>query len=112
MDMTESELYGAKAKKAGELTDQRKNNIMRDQNTMLDMLNSNNRDVLGMLNQSEKETNDEMAKYETEQADLFKDYDSNRMNQVRGQLLQSLAARGIDISKLAPEQLIALSGDV
>ena len=112
MDMTESELYGAKAKKAGELTDQMKNNIMRDQNTMLDMLNSNNRDVLGMLNQSEKETNDEMAKYETEQADLFKDYDSNRMNQVRGQLLQSLAARGIDISKLAPEQLIALSGDV
>lgn len=112
MDMTESELYGAKAKKAGELTDQMKNNIMKDQNTMLDMLNSNNRDVLGMLDQSEKETNDEMAKYEAEQADLFKDYDSNRMNQVRGQLLQSLASRGIDISKLAPEQLIALSGDV
>lgn len=34
------------------------------------------------------------------------------MNQVRAQLIQSLAARGIDISTVPPEQLIALSGEV
>jgi hypothetical protein len=39
-------------------------------------------------------------------------YESNRMNQVRGQLIQSLAARGIDISNVPPEQLIALSGEI
>lgn len=39
-------------------------------------------------------------------------YESNRMNQVLGQLIQRLASRGIDVSNVPPEQLIALSGEV
>ena len=39
-------------------------------------------------------------------------FENQRFNQVRSQLIQSLAARGIDVSTVPPEQLIALSGEV
>jgi len=46
-----------------------------------------------------------------EQERLAADTESNRLNQVRGNIMQVLAARGVDISKLAPEQIVALSGE-
>lgn len=39
-------------------------------------------------------------------------FESNRMNQVRSQIIQSLSSRWIDISTIPPEQLIALSWEV
>jgi hypothetical protein len=53
----------------------------------------------------------EQDKYTGEQEDTAKKFEENRLNQVRGDIMQSLAARGVDISKLAPEQITALSGE-
>ena len=46
-----------------------------------------------------------------EQEKLAADTETNRLNQVRGNIMQVLAARGVDISKLSPEQIVALSGE-
>jgi hypothetical protein len=46
-----------------------------------------------------------------EQEALARDTETNRLNQVRGNIMQVLAARGVDISKLSPEQIVALSGE-
>lgn len=46
-----------------------------------------------------------------EQEKLATDTESNRLNQVRGNIMQVLASRGVDISKLSPEQIVALSGE-
>ena len=53
----------------------------------------------------------EQAKYEWEQTETATKTEENRLNQVRGDIMQSLAARWVDISKLAPEQMVALSGE-
>jgi len=53
----------------------------------------------------------EQTKYEWEQTETAAKTEENRLNQVRGDIMQSLAARWVDISKLAPEQMIALSGE-
>ncbi len=45
----------------------------------------------------------------SEQEKLAADTEANRLNQVRGNIMQVLAARGVDISKLSPEQIVALS---
>ena len=60
----------------------------------------------------EEQENRYFSDYEAEQNKLFSEWESTQLNQVRSQIYQALAARGIDISKLPPEQLIALSGEV
>ena len=59
-----------------------------------------------------------ISQYESErdafisgQEKLAKDTESNRLNHVRGNIMQVLAQRGVDISKLSPEQIVALSGE-
>lgn len=54
----------------------------------------------------------EVSTYEKDQNDLMQQYEGNRLNQVRGQLMSALAARWVDISKLTPEQILQLAGDV
>lgn len=61
---------------------------------------------------TEEQENKYFNDYEAEQNKLFSEWESTQLNQVRSQIYQALAARGIDISKLPPEQLIALSGEV
>lgn len=61
---------------------------------------------------TEYQENKYFSDYEAEQNKLFSEWESTQLNQVRSQIYQALAARGIDISKLPPEQLIALSGEV
>ncbi len=39
-------------------------------------------------------------------------YEGTRLNQVRGQIIQWLQSRGVNVQNLTPEQLIQLSGDV
>lgn len=57
------------------------------------------------------ELNTEQTKYEWEQNETAAKTEETRLNQVRGDIMQSLASRWVDISKLAPEQLVALSGE-
>ena len=63
---------------------------------------------------SEETTAEESAfnTFQTTQNDLLKGYEGNRLNQVQGDLRRALLARGVDISKIPPEQLIALSGTI
>jgi len=58
------------------------------------------------------ENQNALAKFETEQNNLVKDFEWNRLNQVQGDLRRILLERGVDVSKVTPEQLIALSGQV
>lgn len=47
----------------------------------------------------------------SEQEALAKNAEDNRLNQLRGNIMTRLAQRGVDISKLSPEQITALSGE-
>lgn len=40
------------------------------------------------------------------------EFETNRLNQVKGAIIQKLAAKGINIANIPPEQLLALSGEV
>lgn len=62
--------------------------------------------------EQEDTTNNALATFEADQKNLLKEYEGNRLNQVQGDLRQVLISRGVDISKVTPEQLIALSGTV
>ena len=53
-----------------------------------------------------------LSTFEGEQDKLLKGYESNRLNQVQWDLRRILLERGVDVSKVTPEQLIALSGTV
>lgn len=57
------------------------------------------------------QTESERDTFISEQEKLASDTESNRLNQVRGNIMQVLAQRGVDISKLSPEQIVALSGE-
>lgn len=60
----------------------------------------------------DQQENDYFNQFQDEQNKLMAEWEGSRLNNVRSQIYQSLAARGIDISKVPPEQLIALSGQV
>jgi len=47
----------------------------------------------------------------SEQETLAKNAEDNRLNQLRGNIMTRLAQRGVDISRLSPEQITALSGE-
>ena len=48
----------------------------------------------------------------TELNNSANEFETNRLNQVRGAILQKLAARGINIANIPADQLLALSGEV
>lgn len=50
--------------------------------------------------------------YETQKNTLLWEYSSARLRKVQSQMRQLLTSRGIDITKIPPEQLIQLSGEV
>ncbi len=53
-----------------------------------------------------------LTTFENDQNALVSQYEGNRLNQVQWDLRRLLLERGVDISKVTPEQLIALSGSV
>ncbi len=53
-----------------------------------------------------------LTTFENDQNALVSQYEGNRLNQVQGDLRRVLLERGVDVSKVTPEQLIALSGSV
>lgn len=55
---------------------------------------------------------DEQNKFEAKQNELLSGYESNRLNQVQWDIRRALLSRGVDISKIPQEQLIALSGEI
>lgn len=67
--------------------------------------------ILNDIDPAISQTESERDAFIAEQEKLAADTEANRLNQVRGNIMQVLAARGVDISKLAPEQIVALSGE-
>lgn len=57
------------------------------------------------------ETTSERDKTIAEQEQMAQSAESNRLNQLRGNIMSRLAQRGVDISRLSPEQITALSGE-
>lgn len=53
-----------------------------------------------------------LTQFENDQNNLVSQYEGNRLNQVQWDLRRVLLERGVDVSKVTPEQLIALSGSV
>lgn len=83
-----------------------------DESTLLATKAKNKETLDKYFADTEEQENRYFSDYEAEQNKLFSEWESTQLNQVRSQIYQALAARGIDISKLPPEQLIALSGEV
>ena len=83
-----------------------------DESTLLATKAKNKETLDKYFADTEEQENRYFNDYEAEQNKLFSEWESTQLNQVRSQIYQALAARGIDISKLPPEQLIALSGEV
>lgn len=69
-------------------------------------------DLIAEYDSQSTQMKNEADAYEKDQNDLMQQYEGNRLNQVRGQLMSALASRGVDISKLTPEQILQLSWDV
>lgn len=69
-------------------------------------------DLVTEFDKNITDLDNEVGAYERDQNELMQQYEGNRLNQVRGQLMSALAARGVDISKLTPEQILQLAGDV
>lgn len=69
-------------------------------------------DLVTEFDKNITDLDNEVWTYERDQNELIKQYEGNRLNQVRWQLMSALAARGVDISKLTPEQILQLAGDV
>ena len=59
-----------------------------------------------------EENQNALVKFETEQNNLLKDFEGGRLNQVQWDLRRLLLEKWVDVSKITPEQLIALSGQV
>jgi hypothetical protein len=86
--------------------------ITQDENTLLATKQKNKEVTDKYFSDIEAQENDYFNQYEAEQNKLLSEGEGTQLNQVRSQIYQALAARGVDISKMPPEQLIALSGDI
>lgn len=93
------------AKKTRETLEKQKEEMTAAEKKSLDETIFNDIDPAISQTESERDT------FIAEQEKLAADTESNRLNQVRGNIMQVLAARGVDISKLSPEQIVALSGE-
>lgn len=85
-----------------------KTNLDKLKTSQSDILNQN----LSTLGSQETGIIAERDKSIDELNTLIQGYESNRLNQVRGGIMQALAQRGVNISQLSPESLIQLSGDI
>lgn len=95
-----------------DLTDTIKTQAEQDAAEQIRVANENKRLANDFATEQEQTYNGALATFEADQKNLLKEYEGNRLNQVQGDLRQVLISRGVDISKVTPEQLIALSGTV
>lgn len=95
-----------------DLTDTIKTQAEQDAAEQIRVADENKRLANDFAAEQEQTYNGALATFEADQKNLLKEYEGNRLNQVQGDLRQVLISRGVDISKVTPEQLIALSGTV
>ena len=95
-----------------DLTDTIKTQAEQDAAEQRRVADKNKRLANDFATEQEQTYNGALATFESDQKNLLKEYEGNRLNQVQGDLRQVLISRGVDISKVTPEQLIALSGTV
>ena len=95
-----------------DLTDTIKTQAEQDAAEQIRVADKNKRLANDFATEQEQTYNGALATFESDQKNLLKEYEGNRLNQVQGDLRQVLISRGVDISKVTPEQLIALSGTV
>ena len=95
-----------------DLTDTIKTQAEQDAAEQIRVADENKRLANDFATEQEQTYNGALATFESDQKNLLKEYEGNRLNQVQGDLRQVLISRGVDISKVTPEQLIALSGTV
>lgn len=86
--------------------------INKDEETLLATKAKNKEIADKYFSDIEAQEQSYFAEYEAEQNRLLAEGEGTQLNQVRSQIYQALAARGIDISRIPPEQLIALSGEI
>ena len=86
--------------------------INKDEETLLATKAKNKEIADKYFSDIESQEQSYFAEYEAEQNRLLAEGEGTQLNQVRSQIYQALAARGIDISRIPPEQLIALSGEI
>lgn len=92
------------ARKQQELLDQQRADQLAADKSVMDANDAR-------YNQEEGDTTAERDKTITEQEALAQTSESNRFNQLRWNIMSRLAQRGVDISRLSPEQITALSGE-
>lgn len=100
-----------KARLLKESTEKAKADAVEAQKAAIEAKRLENEALLAQEDTSIAELNTEQTKYTAEEETTAKWFEENRLNQVRGDIMQSLVARWVDISKLAPEQITALSGE-
>ena len=83
-----------------------------DKKAQLDAAEENKRLAEEYNNSMISDHQNALTTFENDQNALVSQYEGNRLNQVQGDLRRVLLERGVDISKVTPEQLIALSGSV
>jgi len=83
-----------------------------DKKAQLDAAEENKRLAEEYNNSMISEHQNALTTFENDQNALVSQYEGNRLNQVQGDLRRVLLERGVDVSKVTPEQLIALSGSV
>jgi len=83
-----------------------------DKKAQLDAAEENKRLAEEYNNSMISEHQNALTTFENDQNALVSQYEGNRLNQVQWDLRRVLLERGVDISKVTPEQLIALSGSV
>ncbi len=93
-------------------TDAMKTQYDADKKAMEDAAKKEKETMISDYDTGTSEYESAFTTFETEQNALLNNYESNRLNQVQWDLRRALLSRGVDISKVPPEQLIALSGDI
>ena len=83
-----------------------------DKKAQLDAAEENKRLAEEYNNSMISDHQNALTTFENDQNALVSQYEGNRLNQVQGDLRRVLLERGVDVSKVTPEQLIALSGSV
>jgi len=83
-----------------------------DKKAQLDAAEENKKLAEEYNNSMISEHQNALTTFENDQNALVSQYEGNRLNQVQGDLRRVLLERGVDVSKVTPEQLIALSGSV
>lgn len=83
-----------------------------DKKAQLDAAEENKRIAADYNNSMISEHQNALTTFENDQNALVSQYEGNRLNQVQWDLRRLLLERGVDVSKVTPEQLIALSGSV